>query len=657
MSVYPRPYTAALAAALLFSPSAFQAKAQNAETLPALVITSDRIPVAPAHTGTAIQVYQAPEIEAWGARSLADVLRGANGLEITEQGGPGGLTNATLRGSSQGQTLVLVDGLRIGDPGGIAGEFDFSSLPAGQIERIEVLRGPQSALYGSDAMGGVINIITKKGAGKPGSSITVEGGSFGTISTVLRTWGSTERISWSFSFSGLRSDGFSRYGYRIGRIEPFLVRPLESDKTAKLGGHARISYIVTPGTEIEIGFQHGHSRFHFDNPGAFLPAQRDTAFNRGTLATTLLFGRIRATAFEGRLENSLTLFGGLTDRFNRLEQSCFDSFFNSYNCNVVFRSQRIGAEYQGTLKAGIFGTLVFGLRSEREEALNREQWHTPPMPVFTNFNASQTTNSVYLLDRINFGDLHISVGGRIDSVDGKNNFATWRTTAAYTIRASDTILRASAGTGARAPSLFQRFSQYGTPNLRAERNFGIEAGVDQHFMSRRLKASVTVFDTRYRDLIDFNFALNGGLGGYFNVGRARMSGAEAALEYVVVPEAWRLRAIYTRLRAIDLDTSQPLLRRARDKAAISVIYTGMPNLEAEARMTAIGHRIDVNNDFPYNRVTLRPYAKLDFRASYKMTENIAVFARLENLTNARYEEIRDYGTAGRSIFAGMTVRW
>ncbi|MBM3607843.1 MAG: TonB-dependent receptor [Alphaproteobacteria bacterium] len=324
---------------------------------------------------------------------------------------------------------------------------------------------------------------------------------------------------------------------------------------------------------------------------------------------------------------------------------------------MTFRSQRTGVEYQGIAKTGAFGTLIFGARSEREEAVNRERWLTPALPVFTNFSASQVTNSLYLLERINFGDLHFSIGGRIDAVDGSNRFATWRATAAYTIRTSDTVLRANAGTGARAPSLFQRFSRYGTPNLQAEQNFGVEAGIDQYFIDRRLKFSATLFDTRYKNLIDFDFTLNGGVGGYFNVGRARMSGIETAVEFEAVPQAWRLRAAYTHLRAMDSDSGLPLLRRPRDKGAFSVFYTGLPGFEMEARVTASGKRPDINNDFPYNRVQLKSYAKLDLRARYKVNDQLAIFARVENLTNRRYEEIRDYGTIGRAFFAGATVSW
>lgn len=648
---------AAFAACTSVLSSQNPASAQDGYQLPVLVITADRIPLAPTSTGSAIHVIQGNEIETWGSRSIADVLRGAPGLDITEQGGPGGLSNASIRGAAQGQTLVLVDGIRVGDPAGIAGEFDFSGLLTSNIERIEILRGPQSALYGSDAMGGVINIITKKGAGKPVSSLTVEGGSYGTISSRLTNSGTIGKVSWALSLNGLHTNGYSRYGYRIGRIEQSLVRPLERDKTEKLGGSARISYVITPGAEIEVGFQHLNSRFRFDNPGAFVPSDRDTRFNRGHLISTLLFSRLNFLSVDGKFQNSVTVFSNWTDRFNRLEQTCFDALFNSYNCDTTFKSQRIGAEYQGTLKTQSLGTFVFGLRSEREQALNRESWLQPPFSKLTNFDAAQSTHSAYILDRLSLGRLHLSLGGRVDSIDGKNNFATWRTTAAYYIQETNTTLRASAGTGARAPSLFQRFSQYGTPNLQAEQNFGIEAGLDQNIFDKRLKVSATVFDTRYKNLIDFDFSLNGGLGGYFNVGRARMSGLETSADFILIPKSWRLRAAYTYLRAMDLDQRLPLLRRPKNKLAVSAFYSGIHNLETEARVTFIGARPDVINDFPYGRVNLKPYAKLDMHARYKVNDQLAIFMRAENLTNARYEEIRDYGTMGRSIFAGATFTW
>lgn len=627
------------------------------DDLPVLVVTPTRSPLALSQSGTAITVVERKQIEAWGAKSFADVIRAQPGVDITENGGPGGLSLLSLRGSNPGQTLVLIDGLRVGDASGIGGEFDFSTLSTHDIERIEILRGPQSAIYGSDAMGGVVNIITRRGSHKPRTVLTIEGGSYGTIGASLSTAGSTEKLSYAFSLHGFHTDGFSRFAYRIPRLTSQLTAPLERDKTSKSGATARVTYRPAPGVEIDLGFRHFNSAFRFDNPGDFVFAARDTRFNKGRQNLTIAFARISNVVLDGALKNSLTVFANQTDRFNRLQQSCYDAFFWSYDCDVRFRSRRIGAEYQSDVKLGVFGTLIVGARHEREQASNTEQWLNPLLPAMPTFAGRQITNSVFALHQASLGAVSLSIGGRIDSVDGKNIFPTWRATAAYRIAETGTKLRASAGTGAKAPTLYQRFSIYGTRSLNAEQNFGYEAGIDQDLWNGRIRFSATAFDTHYRNLIDFDFTGNGGIGAYFNVGRARMRGVEWSVDTILVPEIWRLRAAYTYLRARDETRGLPLLRRPRHKGLMSIVYTGLAKTEIEGRITLVGSRIDVQNDFPYSRVRMAPYARLDARVAYKATDNITVFTRFENITNARYQEIRDYGTAGRSIFAGAKVTW
>lgn len=170
--------------------------------LPMLVVTANRTPLPIERLGASVTVIPAEDIQSFGTKSLADVLRGTPGLNITESGGPGSLTNVSLRGSNPGQTLVLIDGIRVGDASSTDGALDFGALSAVDIERIEVVRGPQSALYGSDAMGGVINIITRKGERTPRRSVQVEAGSYGTISSTGAVSGATDKVSYAFSLTG-----------------------------------------------------------------------------------------------------------------------------------------------------------------------------------------------------------------------------------------------------------------------------------------------------------------------------------------------------------------------------------------------------------------------------------------------------------------------
>ena len=190
---------AALAASLsvTLNPSIASAQVRPEEALPdgkplEVTVTANRLPTSIQRTGSAVTVVRAEEIQRTNPASLVDALRSVPGLDTTETGGPGGTTSIRLRGANAGQTLVLLDGVRINDPGQASGEFEASMIAPALIDRIEVLRGPQSALYGSDAIGGVVNIITKKGRGAPIFSLRTEAGSYGTIGTIGSMAGSSE---------------------------------------------------------------------------------------------------------------------------------------------------------------------------------------------------------------------------------------------------------------------------------------------------------------------------------------------------------------------------------------------------------------------------------------------------------------------------------
>ena len=216
-----------------------------------ITITANRSPTQIQRTGSAITVISSEEIRKTNPGSLVDALRMVPGLDLSETGGPGSSTNLRLRGANSGQTLVLIDGMRLNDPSAGSGEFDFSTVPSGLIDRIEVLRGPQSALYGSDAMGGVVNIITKRGKGPLTTFAQIEGGSYGTLSSNAGFYGTNGPWSYSFAASALHSDGFSRYGYRIRRLNGYA--PLEKDATNSMGPSGGWAIIPAPASALKPG--------------------------------------------------------------------------------------------------------------------------------------------------------------------------------------------------------------------------------------------------------------------------------------------------------------------------------------------------------------------------------------------------------------------
>jgi vitamin B12 transporter len=635
--------------------------AQEADPRPLdVVVSANRVEQSIQKAGSAVTIVKAEDIARTGARTLTDALRDVPGLDIQQQGGPAGLSNASLRGSKPSQVLVLIDGVRVGDPSGIAGEFDFGAILATDIERIEVLRGPQSALYGSDAMGGVVNIITRKGKGAPKITSTTEAGSYGTISSRTTVSGASDNLSYAFGFGALHTHGYSAYGDRIRRITSTAPRKLERDPADKYGASGRLVWNAGEGVTLEAGVAAYWARSRLDNPGAWWGfAGKDNRLDRSQQTT--LEGHVKATQelFGGQYKHSLTAFGSLTDRKTSQLQSCYDAFWASYDCRFNYRGARVGAEYQGDLKLGAYGLLIFGARSEQEGAKTSEDWFATTPMAHPRIDKTQTTNSAFALHQMTLGErLHVSLGGRVDSVIGGQTFPTWRATAAYDLHETGTKLRASLGTGAKAPSLFQRYSQWGTPGLQAEHNFGVDAGIDQS-IGGSVKLSATAFANRYSNLIDFKYAGCPGQpnGCYYNVGRATTSGVEFAADAILVPGEWKARASYTYQHAEDEKTHLSILRRPRNKGSASLIYSGIDKLEIEGRATFVGSRADIQNDWPYARVRMPAYAKFDMRADYKINDTFTVFARVENLTNARYEEIRDYATPGRSFYLGLKTVW
>ncbi|WP_439572949.1 TonB-dependent receptor plug domain-containing protein [Phreatobacter sp.] len=642
----------ASAASLILCLGAPPALAQGqTTTLPEVVITATRTEEDASRTGTAVTVLRAEQIQRSNPGSVVDVLRGVPGLDITENGGPGGSTAVRLRGANPGQTLVLIDGQRANDPGQASGEFNFAMLAPGLIERIEVLRGPQSALYGSDAIGGVINIITRKGSGPTRVTAEIQGGSFATASGGGTISGSRDGWSYAFSAFGARSEGFSRYGYRIPRITA--VRPnLEADGYERIGGSARIGYDTGWGLTFDSALFYTNTRLDYDSAFGTFP---DTA-SRGRQA--LLNGWTKAAyeTADRRFAHSLTVFINDTDR-RFIDVTYSAAPFTPANTNQSisdFFGRRIGAEYQGTARLDAFGTVVFGARHERESILTSSQVQLPVlMPLVPGQSASQVTNSVFGLWTLPVGDrLTVSLGGRVDRIVDGPQFATWRSTAAYQIPETGTTLRASAGTGGKAPTLFQRFDPtYGNAALQPETSFGWDAGIDQRIPGNLGSVSVTYFNNRIRNLIDFVFTP--APGGYLNVSRARIHGVEVAAAIHIVPRVLSFHAAYTHLDARNAASGLLLARRPPHSARLSMVWTPDDKWRIEPMLFLVSHRFSGNNQTS----RLAPYARLDVRADYKLTRNVTLFARAENLFDVRYEEILNYGTAGRSVYAGLRGTW
>lgn len=633
------------------------AQAQSsAEPVPDIVITATRSPLAVTQAGSAISVITSEEIAKESPKSMADVLRRVPGLSVSETGGPGGTTSVRIRGGEARHTLVLIDGIRVNDPSAGAGEFDFANLVATDIERIEVLRGPQSALYGSDAMGGVINVITRKGKGAPRFSTSVEGGSYGTKAGRAAVSGSSGPVSYAFSATGYDAAGFSRYGYRIGRIENTRFWPLENDGAQRLGASGRVTVALSPDAELEIGGYTSYNGAQYDAGWGEYPDTPSQSQQRLYEGHT----RLTAYAFGGLLKNTVLFAANRTNRHYR-DVSYFGSPAITSWSNTGYVGDRVSAEYQGDLKLGAFGLLTFGAKAERERFTSKSRDVLPFSGPWRETNdASRTTRSLFALHQFTlFENLHLSLGGRFDDIEDGDSFGTWRATAAYEVPNSDMKLRASVGTGAKAPSLFQQFDPlYGSPDLRPEHSVGFDVGIDQRLLDDRLLLSATFFANRFRDLIDFAFdpaacTPSQPYGCYVNVARARTSGVELAADVDVIPSLLRVKAVYTHLEAFDRETNLRLARRPQDEGRLGLIVTPMAGLSIEPSVVFVGKRFSSTGE----KDELQPYARFDVYADYKINDTFSVYARAENITDARYQDVYNYGTSGRAFYAGLRATW
>lgn len=613
-----------------------------------IVVTPGRSPQEIQRVGSAITVVRREDLERTNPASLVDALRSVPGLDVTETGGPGATTSVRLRGANAGQTLVLIDGVRVNDPSGVANDFDFAVIAPGLIDRIEVLRGPQSAVYGSDAIGGVVNIITRRGRGPFQGYAQIEGGSYGSVSGNAGAFGSNGPWQYAFAAQAQRSDGFSRFGFRIGRIERTLP-PLEDDGFARHAGYARVGFDPGTGFRFEAGGLLSYTFLDYDASFGRFPDTPSGSAQRFTNA----YAKGSFDLFDGRLTQSVQAFANRTDRrFRDVSFGADMSAANTFRSLSTFVGERVGVEYQGDLKLDAFGKLTFGAKLERETADGFSEEVQPiAVPRERTLTAEQVTRSGYALWQVPIGDrLDVSIGGRVDDVADVDQFATWRATGAYRIPETGTKLRSSVGTGGKAPSLFQLFAPFfGNANLSSERSFGVDGGIDQSLFGSRLVLSATGFFNTFDNLIDFDLVTFR----YFNVARAETSGLELAADLELWPSYLRLKGVYTFLQSQDLDTGLTLARRPEHVGKLSLVITPTPKWTIEPVLYLISSRFSSANEIG----RLAPYARLDIYSDYRFDQTWSAYVRLENLNNARYQEARNFGTTGPAGYVGMRATW
>ena len=571
--------------------------------------------------GSAVSVITREDIQQSGQISVAELLRSVPGVSFTSSGGLGSNTDVRIRGAESQHTMVLIDGVPVTDPTSTRNAFDFTMLPVSSIERIEVLRGPQSALYGSDAIGGVIAITTRQAREGLSGSASVEAGSFGTHREVATASYGGEAFALSGSVEHLFTQGFTR---RPGNDD--------DDGTRLWSGSLRGQATLSETVILDAAIQITDVETEYD--------RRDTD-PLGVSERLAINGHARARheAFDGRWRQTLTAFGSATDReFD--ESSATTQRLNDYD------GSRIGLDYTSEFNWEAAGTTLVGASIEQQAARYRDI-----DAGTTVFDAEEVYWGAFALHQFSLSpSFHLSAALRFDDFDQAGTFVTGRATAVYEFFETETRLHASAGTGAKAPSLRQRIS---TPTLRPEESWGIDAGVTQTLFDGRFTVDVTGFYQEITDLHLFdtaNWAFTFATENWLNVGEAELYGVEVTADARLIPGHVDGSAHYTYLIAEDATTGLRLPRRPEHEAQLTLTYVGVDRFRLSGTLHWVGGE-------RFNQTAesgpLAAYARVDLNASYQVHEHLELFGRVENLFDVTYEEIAGYNTPGVSAYAGI----
>ena len=601
------PSAIGLALAVLAAPGALRAQTPPPVS-ESVVVTATATPEEEKAVGSAVTVITRQEIDKREAAVVADLLRSVPGLDVVQSGTPGSLTSLFMRGTNSTQTLVLVDGARMNSP--FFAGYDWSAMTTDSIERIEIVRGPFSALYGSDAIGGVVQIFTRPGAegvsgratGELGNEGQGQGSAFVSVGEgPIFATGSFRYVA----FDGDRANTDWRQRNGSARVE------------ARLSEGSRVA-IEGSLLDGEVG-----------NPGPVgAPSTARGLFREERLALPASFALSDANRLDVLLADVRSK-PGYSDTANG------------------FVSQT-DAE---TLQARVVDTVTLG--AHRVTAIaSWDRWRVDDGSNFgANLEGQRTTLwGAGAQDTASFGPFTVTGGIRFDRHSTFGDAWSPRGTIVWLSRDALWKVRASGGSAFRAPTVGELYYPFGgNPDLKPERSVAWEVGAERYLGSGR--AEVSLFWNDLKDLIVYDFATATNL----NIGRARTRGAELGWRQSLSPRL-AADASYTYLDADNRVTGEALIRRPRHRASLGVDWQPLPGLDLYPRLVYVGRRPD-KDPLSGEPVADPSYVRFDFTGRWQATAHLAPYVRLTNAFDHQYDEAAGYPAAGRLVAGGLDVRF
>ena len=590
-----------------------------------VVVTATRIGIPLDQSPATVSVVTSEDIEEKQIERVADALREVPGLSVVQTGAPGQLTSVFTRGLRSEHTQVLLDGIPINQ--GLAGLMDFADFTTDDVDRIEVVRGPQSTLYGPRALAGAIQIFTKRGDGPPGFSLSAEGGSYGTFREAFESEGNINQFDYSVG---------------ISRIDTDNARP--NNQYRLTSSIADIGW--SPDATLRVGSLITYSLADTGNPNTiFNPKPLDNFLTERWLIGPHIDWQ-PVDWWDHKLIVSY-------DHERQLNDPNQDGFVGP--TRALF--ERTQVDYQNDLRATSWLTLTSGFFYSRVNVGQERPFVSQafgPQPRFVGDHTDETALFAQLTFKPCENFIFVS-GGRFDHFNQFGDVWTWREAGSYRIRQIDSTLHASVATGFSPPSSQDKI--FGNNfNLEPERALGWDAGIEQRFWNRRLVLDATYFHNDLSNVIGFN-----GLFETLNLGAARTQGVECELRARPIDDL-ELKASYTYLDAVNTSsrdiTQLPgarLPRRPRNEVYISASYLWVKRLRTTIAAKFVNAREELNFGGP--NFDIEDYSFVNFAAEYEISPHLTVYGRIDNLTNEHYSEVFGFPALGRAAYGGVKVQF
>lgn len=590
--------------------------AEEKVKLDEVVVTAARIQESIEETTSDVIVIRDDEIKKMNVQFIPDVLRKVPDLNLVQNGGPGKAAAVLLRGGSSAHTLIMIDGVKVNST--TTGSFDFSGINVDDIERIEIVKGPQSTIYGSEAMVGVINIITKKGEGKPKVDVSVESGSFGTYKPSVTVSGGNKQLDYRLTGTYFYTDGIS-----------VAKQGTEKDGYKNASFSGKFGLRSSEKFELEFTGKYYYDRSELDDFNSFAGQAVDNL-------NYVQHGHHYMLSGKGKLylsnvwEQILTMSTASDSLKFRDPEITFNNADISTSIDTI--------DWQHNLYISDLYALTAGAEYRKEKGENKGQ-----------FDRTIENKALYLNNKLKLlkEDLVFNAGLRYDDHETFGNKTTYRVGVVYNIKPAELRIKGSYGTGFRSPNFNELFwpadpiwGGGGNPNLKPEKTNSWEAGIEKGFLNEKVMLSATYFDQKYDDLIS----------GWppVNIAKAEIKGIEVDATLKVTGNI-NIKAGYTYLDTEDKATGQNLPLRPNDKLNLSAEFS-TKDMSVIANYTFVSERYDSSV-----RRNLSSYSLVNLSSNYAIKKWLTIFARINNLFDADYEEAGSYGTPGFSVYGGMKV--